>query len=215
MGNNDDALLKNISECIQKGDLTQVIELTTQALENGLNPQKIIEHGLMAGMSVIGRKFSIHEVFVPEMLVAARAMNKALEILEPEMVHPSATSPLNRTFVIGTIWGDLHDIGKNLISIGFKGAGYHVVDLGIDIETDGFVKAVDEHEPDIVGISALLTTTMINIEETIEAIRKHFGQVKILVGGAPLTEKFALEIGADGYAQEPAEAVKKAKSLLS
>ncbi|MBU2512018.1 corrinoid protein [bacterium] len=207
------ALLQEISEYIQQGDMNEVSKLTSMALQQNFNPQEIIDNGLIVGMSAIGERFKRNEVFVPEMLIAARAMNKALEILEPKMVN--AKIKKTGTLVIGTVEGDLHDIGKNLIGIMFKGAGFNVIDLGIDVSAERFLESAVDHKADFVGISALLTTTMVNMEKTIKELRANNITTKVLVGGAPLTEKFAHEIGADGYAPDAASAVGVAKSLMN
>ncbi len=206
-------LLSEISEGIQRGDMDEVSNLTSKALQQNLSPQEIIDNGLIVGMSAIGERFKKNEVFVPEMLIAARAMNKALEILEPRMV--TAEIKKAGTLVIGTVEGDLHDIGKNLIGIMFKGAGYNVIDLGIDVSAKQFRESAVENKADFIGISALLTTTMVNMEKTIKELRSNNVPTKVLVGGAPLTEKFADEIGADGYAPDAASAVDVARALMN
>ncbi len=206
-------ILSQISEFVQQGNMDEVVKLTNSAIKKHIGPQEIIDNGLIVGMRIIGEKFKNNEVFVPEMLIAARAMNKALEILESEMVH--ADVKFVGTLVVGTIEGDLHDIGKNLLGIMFKGAGFKVIDLGVDVVTEQFIQAARENKADFIGISALLTTTMVNIEATIKSVRAENLPIRILVGGAPLTEKFANEIGADGYAADAATAVDVAKSLLA
>ena len=206
-------ILDQISEFVQQGNMDEVAKLTKAAIEQQISPQDIIDKGLILGMGIIGEKFKNNEVFVPEMLIAARAMNKALEILEPEMIHADIKSV--GTLVIGTVKGDLHDIGKNLLGIMFKGAGFKVIDLGVDVSAEKFIETAKEHKADFIGISALLTTTMTNMEEAIKKLKSENLSTKVLVGGAPLTEKFAKEIGADGYAPDAASAVDVAKSLLA
>jgi len=193
--------------------MDEVARLTNSAIKQDISPQEIIDDGLIVGMGIIGEKFKNNEVFVPEMLIAARAMNKALEILEPEMINADIKSA--GTLVIGTVEGDLHDIGKNLLGIMFKGAGFKVIDLGVDVTADQFIKTAKENNAEFIGISALLTTTMVNMKETIKGVKSENLPIKVLVGGAPLTEKFANEIGADGYASDAASAVDVAKALMA
>lgn len=193
--------------------MSEVARLTHSAIEQHISPQEIIDNGLIIGMGIIGEKFKNNEVFVPEMLIAARAMNKALEILEPEMINSNIKH--NGTLVVGTIEGDLHDIGKNLLGIMFKGAGFKVIDLGVDVRAEQFIKSAKENNADFIGISALLTTTMINMEDTIKRVKSENLPIKVLVGGAPLTEQYANEIGADGYAADASTAVDVAISLLT
>ncbi|NQU64050.1 MAG: corrinoid protein [SAR324 cluster bacterium] len=206
-------ILKQISDFIQQGNMDEVARLTNSAIKQDISPQEIIDDGLIVGMGIIGEKFKNNEVFVPEMLIAARAMNKALEILEPEMINADIKSA--GTLVIGTVEGDLHDIGKNLLGIMFKGAGFKVIDLGVDVTADQFIKTAKENNAEFIGISALLTTTMVNMKETIKGVKSENLPIKVLVGGAPLTEKFANEIGADGYASDAASAVDVAKALMA
>lgn len=205
-------ILEQISGFIQQGNMDETTRLTNLAIKQNISPQEIIDNGLILGMGIIGEKFKNNEVFVPEMLIAARAMNKALEILEPEMISADIKSA--GTLVIGTVEGDLHDIGKNLLGIMFKGAGFKVIDLGIDVTADQFIKTAKENNAEFIGISALLTTTMTNMADTIKGVKAENLPIKVLVGGAPLTEKFANEIGADGYAADAATAVDIAKSLM-
>lgn len=206
-------ILDQISDFIQQGNMDEVARLTNSAVEQNISPQDIIDKGLISGMGIIGEKFKNNEVFVPEMLIAARAMNKALEILEPEMINADIKSA--GTLVIGAVEGDLHDIGKNLLGIMFKGAGFKVIDLGVDVSADRFIKTAKENHADFIGLSALLTTTMTNMEDTIKGLKSENLSIKVLVGGAPLTEKFAREIEADGYASDAASAVDVARSLLT
>jgi len=191
------------------------IELSIQkALADNLPAGQILTEGLIAAMEEVGRRFEIGEYFVPEMLIAARAMKTGLVILRPLLVEEGVEA-IGKA-VIGTVKGDLHDIGKNLLGMMFEGAGFEVIDLGTDVSPEKFAEAARSHQPDIVGISALLTTTMQKMPEVIEAIEDMGvrNKVKILVGGAPLTSSFAEEIGADGYAADASAAVTLAKSLL-
>jgi 5-methyltetrahydrofolate--homocysteine methyltransferase len=205
-------IMDQISEFVQQGNMDEVVKLTNSAIEQSISPQDIVDKGLIIGMGIIGEKFKNNEVFVPEMLIAARAMNKALEILEPEMIN--SDMKFAGTMVIGTVKGDLHDIGKNLLGIMFKGAGFKIIDLGVDVSTDQFINTAKENNADFIGISALLTTTMTNMEDVIRKLKSENVPIKVLVGGAPLTKNFATEIGADGYAPDAASAVDVAKSLL-
>lgn len=206
-------LLEQLSAQLQQGKAEEVVLLTQKALENGVDASTILDDALIAGMGVVGEKFKRNEIFVPEMLIAARAMNKALEVLEPELVK---TNTQNRgTIVIGTVKGDLHDIGKNLVGIMFKGAGFKVIDLGTNVTPDKFLEAAREHNPDFIGLSALLTTTMVNMKEVIEVLHNNNIQTKIIIGGAPVTDKFSDQIKADGYAPDAVSAVEEAKKLLA
>lgn len=208
-------ILQEINQALQKGNVNGVTEGIKQALEQGLEPRQILNEGLLAAMEVIGVKFKNNEVFVPEVLIAARAMNAGMEVLKPHLVE-TGVEPIG-TVVLGTVKGDLHDIGKNLVRMMFEGSGLTVHDLGVDVSAERFVEAIKEYKPQIVGMSALLTTTMGEMKTTIEAIKAAGlrDQVKIMVGGAPVTAKFAQEIGADVYAKDAAEAAFEAKKLVS
>ena len=179
-------------------------ELAQQALENGLKPDIILK-GCIIGMDRIGTKFSENKVFVPELLMAAKAMTAAMEHLKP--FFQSGEVKRKGTFVIGTVAGDLHDIGKNLVAMVVEGGGFEVIDLGNDVSTHKFLAAIEEHPGCIVGMSALLTTTMVNMEGTIRAIKEKFPNTQVLIGGAPVTQEFADKIGADGYSSNPQGAV--------
>jgi 5-methyltetrahydrofolate--homocysteine methyltransferase len=207
-------LFGRIAESLMAGNIDKVVGLTKEALSGGALPQNILEQGLLAGMDVVGQRFKAEEMFIPEVLRCAKCMHGAMEILRPLLAETGAESI--GTFVIGTVKGDLHDIGKNLVGMMFEGAGFDVVDLGIDKEPQAFVDAVKEHKAKLVGLSALLTTTMPKMGETVNAIKEAGirDQVKIMVGGAPVTASFAAEIGADGYASNAASAVEKGKELL-
>jgi 5-methyltetrahydrofolate--homocysteine methyltransferase len=204
-------VLGKIAETLIDGNIGKVVSLTKEALDGGISPQHILDQGLLAGMDVVGQRFKADEMFIPEVLRCAKCMHGAMEILRPLLAETIGT------FVIGTVKGDLHDIGKNLVGMMFEGAGFNVVDLGIDKEPQAFVDAVKEHKAKLVGLSALLTTTMPKMGETIIAIKEAGirDQVKIMVGGAPVTASFAEKIGADAYASNAASAVEKAKELLS
>jgi 5-methyltetrahydrofolate--homocysteine methyltransferase len=204
--------LEQLSESVQNGDLGTTAQLTEQAIAENIPPKDILEKALIAGMAVVGERFQNNEIFVPEMLIAARAMNKALEILEPIMLKNKVSA--KGTLVLATVKGDLHDIGKNLVGIMFKGAGYKVVDLGIDVSDEKIVNAALENNADLIGLSALLTTTMVNMKSVVEACKTSNVASKILLGGAPITNTFAKEIGADGYAADAYSAVQVADNLL-
>jgi 5-methyltetrahydrofolate--homocysteine methyltransferase len=206
-------LLEKISEELQNGNFIDVPKLTREALVQGISPAVILSDALVAGMDVVGEKFRRDELFMPEVLIAAKAMQAAMAVLRPRLIETGAEAA--GTIVIGTIQGDLHDIGKNLVGMFFEGAGYQVIDLGVDVAPGRFVEAVRTHKPDIVGLSALLTTTMSRMREVIESLVEAGlrGSVKVMVGGAPVTEKFARDIGADGYSPDAASAVEKARTL--
>lgn len=204
-----------ISESLQRGDAEKVKELVKQALEEKVIPRDILENGLISGMNVIGVKFKNNEVYVPEVLIAARAMHAGMDVLRPKLVE-TGVKDIGK-FVIGTVKGDLHDIGKNLVKMMLEGAGFEVIDLGVDISTDKFVEAVKEHQPNVLGMSALLTTTMVNMPEVIKALESAGlrNQVKVMIGGAPITQNYADQIGADAYSPDAASAVEDAKSFIA
>jgi len=189
-----------------------VQELIGRALSDGLGAQQLLEQGLMAGMQVVGRRFADNEIFIPEVLIAARAMRAGFEALKPAFADLQASS--RGVFVIGTVRGDLHDIGKSLVSIILEGSGWSVVDLGTDCPGDRFVEAVDKHPGCAVGLSAMLTTTMLNMADTVDCIRRATPEATVLVGGAPVTEAFAVDIGADGYGADPTQAAEVLDRLL-
>ncbi len=204
--------LNQISEMLQKGKAKDVERLVGEALAEGMEVRDILEQGLIAGMSIIGEKFKNNQVYVPEVLIAARAMNKGMAVLEPAMVK-AGVKPLG-TVVIGTVKGDLHDIGKNLVAMMFKGAGFKVVDLGTDVGPEKFVTAVQDNDACIVGLSALLTTTMPAMRDCIEALKAAGSPAKVMIGGAPVTQAFADEIGASAYTADAATAVEVGKQLI-
>jgi len=207
--------LNNISESLQRGAAEKVEELVKKALEENLLPKDILENGLIKGMDIIGAKFKKNEVYVPEVLIAARAMHAGMSILRPKLAETGVKN-IGKV-AIGTVKGDLHDIGKNLVKMMLEGAGFEVIDLGIDVSTDKFVEAVKEHKPNMIGMSALLTTTMVNMPEVIKALKAAGlrDKVKIMVGGAPITQNYADQIGADGYSPDAASAVDKAKTFIA
>ena len=206
--------LQQIYERVIGGDAPGVKELVQQAVDEGVPPSEIISHYLIPAMTEVGARFERGEFYIPEMLIAARAMKTGLSVLKPLLVEGELETA--GQVVIGTVKGDLHDIGKNLVCMMLEGAGFEVTDLGVNVDPEKFVKAVREHKPDIAGMSALLTTTMPAMKSTIEALVEAGlrDKVKVLVGGAPLTQAYADQIGADGYAPDAASAVRKAKELL-
>lgn len=205
--------LTDLSLAVEKGKRNDAKALAQALLDEGMQPLDIVEKGLVPGMSSIGEKFKNNEVFVPEMLIAARAMKEAMALLEPLLVKAGIT-PKN-TVVIGTVQGDLHDIGKNLVAMMFKGANFGVVDVGTNVAPEKFIAAVKESNASLVALSALLTTTMPAMKSTVEAIRAAgLKDVKIMIGGAPVTQDYANEIGADGYSADAASAVDLALRLV-
>jgi len=206
--------LKELKEALFRGDILKVREITQRALLEKIEPKEILEQGLIKGMKVIGIKFKNNEIFLPEVLLASQAMYGGLELLQPELIK-SGVKAVGKV-IIGTAKGDLHDIGKNLVAMMLRGGGFEVIDLGIDVPPEKFLKASQEHQPDIVGISALLTTTMIGMRDVITILKKASlrSKIKVMVGGAPVTQEFADEIGADVYAPNAASAVDKARELL-
>lgn len=218
-------MLQRISACVEAGKAfahtdipagsagqAGAAELIAEALAEGMPAGRILREGLLPAMERLGQRFAAGEVFIPEVLIAARAMHAGLDVLRPAFVEGEVRP--RGTFVIGTVRGDLHDIGKNLVAIMLQGAGWQVVDLGTDCAPRRFVEMVNQHSGCAVGLSALLTTTMVNMAETIQAIRSEHRDTKILVGGAPVTEAFARSIGADGYAADPARAMQLLDELL-
>ena len=204
-----------ISEMLQKGKAKDVKVLVQKALDEGVNPKEILNDGLLGGMMIIGTKFKNHEVYVPEVLVAARAMNAGLGILEPVLVEVG-NEPVGKA-VIGTVKGDLHDIGKKLVAMMLKGAGLEVIDLGVDVEADTFIDKAEETGADIICMSALLTTTMPNMQNCIDRLKERGLRDKyiVMVGGAPVTEDFAKQIGADYYTADAATAAEVAKKIMN
>lgn len=206
--------VSEIYDAVVNGDANSVMQSIQSALANGINPEFLLNEGLIASMKEVGRLFEEGEYFVPEMLISARAMQVGMGILRPILVEQDI-KPIGKV-VIGTVKGDLHDIGKNLVGMMLEGAGFQIVDLGTDVPQEEFLAAINTHQPDIVGMSALLTTTMNNMGMIIKfleenGVRKN---VKIIVGGAPLTQTYADEIGADGFAADASQAAILAKQLI-
>jgi len=203
-----------IGDALYAGRVDEVAALTREALEGGRGPQQVLNQGLLAGMDRVGKDFKADILFLPEVLIAAKAMHAGMDVLSP-LLSESDSRTLG-TFVIGTVKGDLHDIGKNLVAMMLTGAGIQVIDLGIDAPPERFAQSIGEHQPQIVGLSALLTTTMDEMKTTIQALEEAGlrDSVKVMVGGAPVTREFAEEIGADGYAPDAVSAVDVAKAWL-
>jgi 5-methyltetrahydrofolate--homocysteine methyltransferase len=199
---------------LSQGKVDEVKQLTQEALKGGESAEKVLKEGLIQAMDRIGVRFKNCEIYIPEVLIAARAMHAGLAILKP-ILAKSAGVMLGKV-AIGTVKGDLHDIGKNLVAMMMEGGGYEVVDLGTDVSSDRFLQAIKEHQPQVVGMSALLTTTMKEMKTILDIIQEAGlrKQVKVIIGGAPVTERFAKEIGADGYAPDAASAVSLVKSLI-
>jgi 5-methyltetrahydrofolate--homocysteine methyltransferase len=208
-------ILSTISTMVIEGNFADIVDSTNQALEEGLSSEEILNKGLMPGMDHVGVEFKAGNMFVPEVLRSAKSMQESMEILRPLLVESGAKT--TGKVVLGTVKGDLHDIGKNLVGMMCEGAGFEIVDLGKDVEPEEFVAAVKEHKPQILGMSALLTTTMRAMERTIKALEEAGVRdtVKIMIGGAPVTQDFATQIGADGYAANAASASEIAKQFAS
>ncbi|MFH1484788.1 MAG: corrinoid protein [Chloroflexota bacterium] len=208
--------LDRIRQGVIDGDMVAVKDLTAKALEEGTEPLQLFRQALVPAMDVVGEKMRTGEYFIPQVLLAARAMRSATELVKPLIVKSRGYEPTGRV-VIGTVAGDMHDIGKNLVAMMLEGAGFEVLDLGVDVSIDSFVEAVKQKKPDILGISALLTTTMGRMDDVIKALGKagHRQRVKVMVGGAPISHRFAQELSADGYAEDAAAAVELAKELMA
>jgi 5-methyltetrahydrofolate--homocysteine methyltransferase len=207
-------ILEDISLATQKGKAKDVKQLVTEALEIGVSVQEILDKGLLDGMGKLGVRFKNNEVYVPEVLIAARALNNGTEILSSKLIE-EGVKPIGKV-VIATVKGDLHDIGKNLVKMMLEGAGFEVIDLGTDVSDEEIVKVVQQEKPQILALSALLTTTMTNQKVVIETLKEANlrDKVKVMVGGAPVTQTFADEIGADGYAEDAATAAEVARMLI-
>ncbi len=207
-------ILEGISNAVIEGDLDEIEDLTEDALDDGISSEEILNKGLMTGMDYVGVEFKVGNMFVPEVLRSARTMQLAMGILKPLLAESGV--PMAGTVVLGTVKGDLHDIGKNLVGMMCEGAGLEVKDIGKDVSAEDFVEAVRELEPDVLGMSALLTTTMRSMESTVKVLEEAGlrDRVKIMIGGAPVTQAFADQIGADGYASNAAAAAELAQQLV-
>ena len=201
-----------LTQAIIDGDKVVAVKQTQRCLDDGEEPSAIIEERLVPGMAVIGEQFQRDEIFVPEMLIAANAMKASLAILEPLVVASGAKAP--HTAVIGTVQGDLHDIGKNLVGMMWRGANIEIIDLGVNVSPSAFAEAAREHQPDLVGMSALLTTTMPHMKDAVAAVKATGVETKIVIGGAPVSAEFAAEVQADGFAEDAGAAVDVARELI-
>jgi len=223
---NPEEILVKLTECVEFGKVNKnapfpptmkgmdgADELTKQALDMGVGPDDILNKALIVAMDRVGEKFNQKKIFVPQMLISAKAMNAAMEHLKPFF----KTGEVKRKgkFIIGTVAGDLHDIGKNLVAMIVEGAGWEVIDLGVDVSAAKFLHSISENRDAVVGLSALLTTTMGNMQNIVSEIKKVYPDVKLLIGGAPVTEQFRVEIGADGYSSNPQGAVNYLNSLVA
>ncbi|MDP7637577.1 MAG: corrinoid protein [Phycisphaerae bacterium] len=206
------ANLQALADALIKGDRNTVVELIHKAIDEDLKPKEILENGLIAGMDVVGKRFKANEIYVPEVLIAARAMHAAMDVLEPKLIE-AGVEPVG-TAVIGTVKGDLHDIGKNLVAMMFTGAGLKVVDIGTDVSPEKFVETCKAEQAGVCAMSALLTTTMSQMGSIIKAVKDAGLAAKTMIGGAPVTQAFADEVGADGYAADAASAADLAKELI-
>jgi corrinoid protein of di/trimethylamine methyltransferase len=208
------SILNQISDSLQKGEHQNVADLTKQALEEKLSPKQILDDGLISGMNVVGDKFKRHVIFLPHVLLAAKAMYAGMDLLKPLMIQ-EGIKPVGK-IVIGSVKGDLHDIGKNLVGIMLKGAGFEVVDLGNDVPPEKFVETAKSENALAIGMSALLTTTMSGMKDVIDILKAEglYGKIKVVIGGAPVNNEYAAEIGADSYAYDGMNAVETIKSFI-
>ena len=208
-------ILDDLRQSVIDGERRNTQELVKKALVEKMPPEQILKEGLISAMEEVGRRFECGEFYVPEMLISSRAMKSGLALLRPHLI--AANVEAVGKIVIGTVQGDLHDIGKNLVGMMLEGAGFEVVDLGTDVSPEIYVAAVKEHRPDIIACSALITTTMPRMENVIYSVKQTGlrDQVKVMIGGAPVTDKYAADIGADGYAPDAASAATRAKALLT
>ncbi len=207
--------IENIKAAVVNGEIKKIERLVNAAINEGINLNAIINNSMIAAMNIVGRGFADNEIYIPEMLASAVTMKKGLTLIDP-LLKPEEAE-INGTIIMCTVKGDLHDMGKNLVIMMLEGAGYNVIDLGVDVTVEKMIQQVKEIKPDILGLSALLTTTMREMKKVIEAIEDNGlrKSVKVMVGGAPLDTRFAEEIGADGYGKDAAEAVKQARMLIS
>lgn len=208
-------ILQHISDSLRNGDDKKVFELTKQAIEQSISPKEILDNGFIAGMNIVGEQFGKHEIFLPEVLLAARAMYAGLDQLKPLLVKDEI--PSLGKIVIGTVHGDLHDIGKNLVGIMVRGAGFEVIDLGKDVPAEKFLDTAVKEEAKVIGMSALLTTTAPVMKTVTDLLMKEglTGTIRTIIGGAPISEEYARDIGADAYAYDAAKAVERVKHLVN
>ncbi|WP_206808695.1 cobalamin B12-binding domain-containing protein [Paradesulfitobacterium ferrireducens] len=209
------AEFNKMSEMVIAGDFAGVKALTQKMIDDQVDPISIINDGLMPGMNVVGVRFKAGDMFVPEVMMSAKAMAAGIELVKPLIAE--SNMPTAGKVLVGTVKGDLHDIGKKLVNMMLESAGFQIIDLGVDIAPAKFVEAVKEHKPDVVGMSALLTTTMLSMKDTIDALKEEGlrDRVKVIIGGAPVTQSFAEQIGADGYAPDAAAATDLCKQLTA
>ena len=207
-------ILKEISECLQQGDDEKVSLLTRQAIEEKIPPREILDKSLIGGMNIIGEKYKAHEIFLPQVLLAAKAMYAGMDLLKPMFIK--GEMPTMGRVIIGSVQGDLHDIGKNLVGIMLKGAGFEVIDLGNNVSPEKFVETAKKENASVIGMSALLTTTMPVMQRTVDLLKEEGlgGKIKIIIGGAPVSEEFAQRIGADAYGYDSTNAVESVKKLI-
>jgi len=207
-------ILQQLSESLQKGDFKRTADLTQKAIDEQLDPKLILDDGLIAGMAVVGSKFKAHDIFLPDVLLAAKAMYAGMDLLKPLMIKEGI--PTIGKVVIGTVYGDLHDIGKNLVGIMLKGAGFEVINLGNNVSPEKFIETAKREKADVIGMSALLTTTMPVMKKVVELAKEQgvFEKLKIVVGGAPLSAEYAEEIGADAYCFDGINAVEQIKHFV-
>jgi len=213
----NEEILKNIADSLVNGEPDDTVKYTQQALDSGMEPMQVIREGLMVGMNIVGDYFAKGDYFLPDLIIAAEGMKRAMELLEPELVKREQRLETPGVVVIGTVKGDIHEIGKSLVATMLSANGFKVYDLGVDVPTENFIAKVQETHADILGLSALLTTTMVVQREVIQALvqANMRQQVKVMVGGAPVSQSWAQEIGADGYAEDAMGAVKLARMLVS
>lgn len=208
------AILEDLAAEVIKGDAGVVKNLTEEALSQNISAEEVLNSGLVAGMNVIGERFKSNEIFIPEVLVAARAMKAGMQIIRPLLAEANV-EPLGKV-IIGTVGGDLHDIGKNIVAMLLEGAGFEVLDLGADVTKEKFLEFAEKEKPDVLGMSALLTTTMVFMKDMVQSLEESGlkDKIKVIVGGAPITQSYADEIRADGYAPDAASAVDLVKSVM-
>ncbi|MFC1903455.1 corrinoid protein [Chloroflexota bacterium] len=206
--------VKAFHKALQELDISVVEKLVREHLKQGISAEIILNDGLIGAMNIVGRDFKAKEIWVPDVLLAARNMHSGVAILKPGLLEIKAQT--KGTLVIGTVQGDIHDIGKNIVSVLMEGSGFEVIDLGVNVPAEGFLQAIEKHQPAVIGLSALLTTTMLEMENVVATVRKSVGDKipKVIVGGAPVTKEFADEIGADGYGEDAIAGVEVALSLL-
>jgi 5-methyltetrahydrofolate--homocysteine methyltransferase len=207
-------LLNQISDSLQRGDDDRTAELTKQAMDQQVPPREILDNGLIAGMTIVGNKFKAHDIFLPDVLLAARAMYAGMELLKPLMIKEEI--PTRGRVILGTVQGDLHDIGKNLVGIMLKGAGFDVIDLGNDVAAERFVEAAINEKAPIIGLSALLTTTMPVMKQVVDLVKQRglSEKIRVVIGGAPVTEQYARDIGADAYGFDGVNAVDCVNNIM-